>query len=179
MNNSKKQYKEVIAGKLKNELSIKNSMAVPQLKKITINMGVRDALSDKKNIEWAQEVLTQIAGQKPKVSKAKKSIAAFKLREGDPIAVMATLRGNRMYDFFEKLVGIVLPRIRDFRGVSKRSFDGAGNYTLGLSEYIVFPEIDPGKVEKVQGIEVCITTTAKNNQEGLVLLTAMGMPFEK
>ncbi len=179
MSNLQKQYKEEIAKKLGTELLIKNSMAVPMLSKITVNMGVKDAVSDKKNIDHGVEVLTRITGQKPRIAKAKKSIAAFKLREGDPIAVMVTLRGRRMYDFFEKLVGIVLPRIRDFRGISKRSFDGRGNYTLGLSEFTVFPEIDMGKVEKVQGLEVCISTTAKTNEEGLQLLKALGMPFEK
>jgi len=179
MRNLQKKYTEEYRKTLGEKLSIKNPMALPKISKITLNMGVKDALSDKKNMEKALEIMTQIAGQKPKVAKAKKSIASFKLREGDPIGVMVTLRGDRMYDFFEKLVAIVLPRIRDFRGVPLKSFDDKGNYTLGLSEFIVFPEIDAGKVDKVQGLEVCITTTAKNREEGLELLKVLGMPFEK
>lgn len=174
-----KKYNEEIKKKLQKELGIKNVMAIPQIKKIVINMGIKDALSDKKNVERAVEVLTQIAGQKPKVTKAKTSIATFKLREGDQIGVMVTLRGNRMFDFMEKLIGVVLPRLRDFRGIKKTSFDSRGNYTLGLSEFTVFPEIDPGKIDRVQGLEICIATTGKDAKEGLALLTALGMPFEK
>lgn len=156
-----------------------NPNSLPKLTKIVVNMGVKDAVSDKKNLEIASSILGQITGQKPKVVKAKKSIAAFKLREGEKIALMATLRGKRMYDFFNKLTSIVLPRLRDFRGVGKESFDGHGNYTLGFSEHTVFPEIDPGKVEKVQGLEVCIVTTAKDNEQGFNLLKSLGMPFRK
>lgn len=174
-----KKYNEEIKQALQKELGIKNVMAIPQIKKIVINMGIKDALSDKKNVERAVEVLTQIAGQKPKVTKAKTSIATFKLREGDQIGVMVTLRGNRMFDFMEKLIGVVLPRLRDFRGIKKTSFDSRGNYTLGLSEFTVFPEIDPGKIDRVQGLEICITTTGKDAKEGLALLTVLGMPFEK
>lgn len=174
-----KNHKKEIEKKVREKLGIKNPMATPRLSKITVNMGVKNAVADKKNVEEAAEILGQITGQKVKITKAKKSIASFKLREGEPIGVMATLRGERMYDFFQKLVAIVLPRLRDFRGVSGRSFDGRGNYTLGLSEYTVFPEIDPGKVNKVQGLEVCVITTAKNNEEGMALLTILGMPFEK
>lgn len=171
-------HKQVIE-KVGKELGIKNPMAVPTLRKIIINIGVKDALSDKKNIEKVAEILSQISGQKPKVTAAKKAISTFKLREGDKIGLVVTMRGKRMYTFFHKLVAIVLPRIRDFRGVKPNSFDGKGNYTLGLSEYTVFPEIDPGKVEKVQGLEISIVTTAKDNAEGFALLKALGMPFQK
>jgi large subunit ribosomal protein L5 len=173
------KYNTKIKNDLQKELDIKNVNAVPKLTKIVVNMGIKDALADKKNIEVATEVLSQITGQKPKITKAKKSIATFKLRQGDKIGVMVTLRGKRMYDFYEKLVGIVLPRIRDFRGVPLKSFDGRGNYSLGFSESIVFPEIDPSKVERVQGVEITIVTTAKDNKEAEALLRALGMPFQK
>lgn len=174
-----KKYNEEVKTALQKKLGIKNSMAIPRLQKIVINMGIKDALADKKNVERAVEVLTQIAGQKPKVTKAKQSIATFKLREGDKIGVMVTIRGNRMFDFMEKLIGVVLPRLRDFRGIKRTSFDTRGNYTLGLSEFTVFPEIDPGSVDRVQGLEVCINTSAKDAKEGLALLEALGMPFAK
>lgn len=164
---------------LQKELGIKNSMALPKLSKIVVNMGVRDALIDKKNIEKGMELMMEITGQKPKVTKAKKAIAGFKLRAGEPIGLMVTLRGKRMDGFFRKLVNVVFPRFKDFRGVSKKSFDGNGNYTLGLTETTVFPEIDPGKIDKIQGLEIVIVTTAKNNKEGLTLLSTLGMPFEK
>lgn len=179
MSTLKASYNDKIKKELQQELKIKNPMAVPAIKKIVVNMGVKDALSDKKNIERATAAMAQITGQKPRIAKAKKSIATFKLRQGDPIGVMVTLRGKRMYDFFEKIVAIVLPRIRDFRGISRKSFDGRGNYSLGFSEYTVFPEIDASKFEKPQGIEVTIATTAQNNQQGLELLTKLGMPFQK
>lgn len=172
-------FKKETKTKLQSELGIKNPMAVPKLSRIVINMGVKDALSDKKNIERAVAAVTSISGQKPRVAKAKKSIATFKLREGDEVGVAVTLRGKRMYNFYEKLVNIVLPRIRDFHGVRRESFDGRGNYSLGFSEYTVFPEIDPGKVERMQGIEVTIVTTAKDNTEGMKLLELLGMPFKK
>ena len=159
--------------------TIKNPMAVPALSRIVVNMGVKDALIDKKNIEKAKAVLTQITGQKPKVTAAKKAIAAFKLRIGDEIGLVVTLRGKRMHDFFTKLIAIVLPRFRDFHGVKKESFDGHGNYTLGFPESAVFPEIDPGKVDRIQGLEISIVTTAKNDKEGYTLLKALGMPFAK
>jgi len=179
MENLSTQYNTKIKGDLQKDLGIKNVHAVPALKKIVVNMGVKDALADKKNVETAAGVLTQITGQKPKITKAKKSIATFKLREGDKIGVVVTLRGKRMYDFYEKLVGIVLPRIRDFRGVPLKSFDGRGNYSLGFSESTVFAEIDPSKVEKVQGIEITIVTTARTNEEAEALLRALRMPFVK
>lgn len=179
MNNLATRFNTKIVNDLKKELETKNFLAVPKLSKIVINMGIKDALSDKKNIDNAISVLGQITGQKPKVTRAKKSIATFKLREGDRIGVMVTLRGKRMYDFFEKLVGIVLPRLRDFRGVSIKSFDGRGNYSLGFSESTVFPEIDPSGIEKIQGLEISIVTTARDNKEGESLLRALGMPFIK
>ena len=179
MENLSTRYNTKIKSDLEKELGIKNTYAVPRLNKIVVNMGIKDALADKKNIDNASDTLAQITGQKPKVNKAKKSISTFKLREGDKIGAMVTLRGKRMYDFYEKLVGIVLPRIRDFRGVSTKSFDGRGNYSLGFSESIMFPEIDPSKVVKVQGIEVTIVTTAKDNKEAEALLRALGMPFKK
>ncbi|KKR76914.1 MAG: 50S ribosomal protein L5 [Candidatus Levybacteria bacterium GW2011_GWA2_40_8] len=179
MNLLSEKFNKEIKQKLKDELGIKNPMATPKLLKIVLNMGVKDALSDKKNIDRGSEVLALVSGQKPKVTKAKKSISTFKLREGDPIGLTVTLRGDRMYSFFEKLVGIVLPRIRDFHGVSVDSFDKSGNYTLGFSEDTVFPEIDPGKIDKIQGLEVTIVTSAKNKDEGLALLKALGMPFRK
>ncbi len=165
--------------KLQETLKTKNPMATPHLTKLVINMGVKDAVSDKKNIERAVQIMATITGQKARIVKAKKSIAAFKLREGDPIGVMVTLRGKRMYGFLEKLINVTLPRLKDFRGISRKSFDGQGNYTLGFSEYAVFPEIDPSTVERIQGLEVVIVTSAKTNKEGFILLEALGMPFEK
>lgn len=179
MDNLMTKFNTKISAELKAELGIKNNYAIPKLSKVVLNIGVKDALADKKNVENALEILTQISGQKPKITKAKKSIATFKLREGDKIGVAVTLRGKRMYDFYEKLVGIVLPRLRDFRGVSVKSFDGRGNYSLGFSEATVFPEIDPSRIEKVQGLEITIVTTAKTDEEGTALLKALGMPFIK
>jgi large subunit ribosomal protein L5 len=177
--NLRDRYQKELLKNLKEKLGIKNEMAVPKLSKIVINMGVRDVLADKSNLAKQAVVLGQIAGQKPRVMKAKKSISTFKLREGDEIALMATLRGQRMYDFFEKLVSVVLPRIRDFHGVKRESFDKKGNYSLGFSETTVFPEIDPSKLDRIQGLEITIVTTARNNEEGLALLEALGMPFKK
>lgn len=179
MDNLSTRYNTKIRGDLGKDLEIKNIYAIPKLTKIVVNMGIKDATADKKNIDRATDVLTKITGQKPKVSKARKSISSFKLREGDKIGAVVTLRGKRMYDFYEKLVGIVLPRIRDFRGVPTKSFDGRGNYTIGFSESIMFPEIDPAKVDKVQGLEITIVTTAKTNKEAEALLRALGMPFVK
>lgn len=165
--------------KVQKDLVIKNPMAVPVLSKIVVNMGVKDALADKKAIEKNTIIMAQITGQKPKIAKAKKSISAFKLREGDEIGLAVTLRGKRMYSFLRKITNVVLPRLRDFHGVSLSSFDGHGNYSLGFSEFTVFPEVDPGKVEKATGIEVVIVTKARDNREGEVLLRALGMPFAK
>lgn len=179
MNTLQEEFKTKICKDLETSLGIKNVNAVPALSKIVINMGVKDALSDKKNLEKGAEILSQITGQKPKVMKAKKSISTFKLREGEEIALMVTLRGRRMYDFYQKLVTIIFPRFRDFHGVSRKSFDGHGNYTLGFAESTVFPEIDPSKVDKVQGLEVSIVTTAKDDNQAYELLKALGMPFAK
>ncbi len=174
-----KKYKEEIVTNLQSELGIKNPMATPKLEKIVINMGVKDATSDKKLIDRMVDVVAAIAGQKPKVSRAKKSIASFKLRQGDPIGVTVTLRGKKMYEFMERLVTIVLPRVKDFHGISTKSFDGRGNYALGFHEYSVFPEIDLGTVDRLQGLEIIFVNTAKDNIQGLALLKALGMPFEK
>lgn len=179
MSSLENKFKKEITKELAQRLSIKNVNAVPKLSKIVVNMGVRDAVLDKKNIERAVSTLTQITGQKPKINKAKKSIATFKLREGDQIGAMVTLRGKRMYDFYEKLVRIVLPRIRDFHGVERDNFDGRGNYSLGFPESNVFAEIDPSKIERIQGLEVAIVTTAKNDKEAEALLELLGMPFKK
>lgn len=173
------QYQKEVLKKLQEELKIKNIMAVPKLSKIVINMGVKNAVADKKNIEVATKIMELITGQKPKVTSAKKSIASFKLREGDKIGLVVTMRGNRMYDFYGKLVDVVLPRIKDFRGVKKDSFDTRGNYSVGISEFTVFPEVDPGKFDKVQGLQITIATTAKTKEEGVALLRALGMPFQK
>jgi len=178
----KKRIKEEIMPKLQKDLGIKNSMAVPGISKIVINAGVKNALVDKKNLEVVLSALAVVTGQKPKVTAAKKSIATFKLREGDKIGLMVTLRGKRMYDFFEKLVNVVLPRLRDFHGIKPESFDKSGNYTLGFGEFSIFPEIDVGKMDAVligQGLEISIVTSAKNREKGFKLLSALGMPFQK
>jgi large subunit ribosomal protein L5 len=177
--NLQERYTSEIQGNLQKKLGKQNVHAIPALSKIVVNMGVKGALADKKNMQNALSILTQITGQKPRVAKAKKAIASFKLRQGDEIGAVVTLRGKRMYDFFEKLVSIVFPRIRDFRGVSQKSFDGRGNYSLGFNEHIVFPEIDPGKVDKIYGLEVVLVTTAKTNEDAKALFEALGMPFTK
>lgn len=179
MNDLRDRFNKEIAKKIQNELKAKNVMAVPGLSKIVVNVGVKNALQDKKNMESAASWLAAITGQKPKVTKAKKAIASFKLRQGDPIGLVVTLRGKRMYGFFEKLANVVLPRVRDFSGIRLEGFDGKGNYTLGFSENTVFPEINPGKIDTTQGLEITIVTTAKNNEEGKVLLESLGMPFQK
>ena len=179
MDNLQNRFKKQIAGSLQKTLGLKNPMSVPSLSKIVVNMGVKDVLIDKKNLEKASAVMAQVTGQKPKWTSAKKSISSFKLREGDKIGLVVTLRGRKMYDFFERLISVVMPRFRDFHGVRKESFDGNGNYTLGFVESTVFPEIDPGKIDKIQGFEVSIVTTAKDNKGGFALLKAMGMPFQK
>ncbi len=156
---------------------MENIFAKPKLKKIVISMGLKEALVDKKILETMSLELAQITGQKPVVTKARKAIAAFKLREGDPMGLMVTLRGKRMLDFWQKLTKIVLPRVRDFKGVSLKGFDGRGNYTLGIAEMIIFPEVDYTKIEKQKGLEITVVTSAGNNEEGKKLLTEMGMPF--
>lgn len=179
MSDLKERFKKEIMPKLQKELGIRNPMRVPVLLKIVLNIGVKNAVADKKNMQNATNILSQITGQKPKITKAKAAIAAFKIRDGDEIGAMVTLRGKRMYDFFEKLVNIIFPRLKDFHGIKKTSFDNSGNYTIGFSEHTVFPEIDPGKVEKIQGVEVTIVTSAKNKEESFKLLKEMGMPFQK
>jgi len=179
MDNLQTRFKKQIAEELQKELGLKNIMAVPALSKIVVNMGVKDAIADKKNLDKASLTMAQITGQKPKWASAKKSISSFKLREGDKIGLVVTLRNRKMYDFFERLISVVMPRFRDFHGVKKVSFDGKGNYTLGFTESTVFPEIDPGKIDKVQGFEVSIVTTANDDKNGYALLKALGMPFVK
>ena len=159
------------------ELGLKNPMAAPKLDKIVVNMGVGEATQNAKLIDPAVTEVTQITGQKPVVTRAKKSIAAFKVREGMPIGVMVTLRGDRMYEFFDRLVNVALPRVRDFRGVPTKSFDGRGNYTLGVRDQLIFPEIDYSKVEKLKGMNITIVTTARQRRPGRALLKQMGMPF--
>jgi large subunit ribosomal protein L5 len=154
-------------------------MAVPKIEKISLNVGMGEATQNSKLIDGAVNELTAIAGQKPVITKARKSIAAFKLRENMPIGCAVTLRGDRMYEFLDRLVNVALPRVRDFRGVSTKSFDGRGNYTLGLKDQLIFPEIDYNKVEKTKGMNICITTTARTDAEGQALLKHMGMPFSK
>ncbi|HVP42714.1 MAG TPA: 50S ribosomal protein L5 [Terriglobales bacterium] len=171
------RFEKEIAPSLLKELELKNPMAVPRLHKIVLNMGVGEATQNAKILDPAATELGQITGQKPVVTKAKKSIAAFKVREGMPIGVMVTLRGDRMYEFFDRLVNVALPRVRDFRGVSTKSFDGRGNYTLGLRDQLVFPEIDYAKVDKMKGMNVTIVTTAKDDNQARALLKHMGMPF--
>ena len=173
----RERFHKEIAPALEKELQLKNPMAVPRLHKIVVNMGVGEATQNAKILDPAVVELGQVTGQKPVVTKAKKSIAAFKVREGMPIGAMVTLRGDRMYEFFDRLVNIVLPRVRDFRGVSTKSFDGRGNYTLGLRDQLIFPEIDYAKVDKLKGMNVTIVTTAKNDNDARALLRSFGMPF--
>jgi large subunit ribosomal protein L5 len=175
----KQHYQKKVVAALTKEFSYKNPMAVPKLEKISINIGLGEASQNAKLMDGAVTELGQITGQKPVVTKARKSIAAFKLRENMPIACMVTLRGDRMYEFFDRLVNVALPRVRDFRGVSTKSFDGRGNYTLGVKDQLIFPEIDYAKVEKTKGMNISITTTAKTDAEGLALLRHMGMPFRQ
>ena len=173
------KYQKEVAKTLQKELEITNVMAVPKLTKIVVNMGVKNAVADKKNMEIATAVMEMVTGQKPKVTSAKKSISSFKLREGDKIGLVVTLRGSRMYDFYAKLVDVVLPRLKDFRGVGKESFDSRGNYTLGISEYSVFPEVDPGKIDRIQGLQITVCTSAQTKEDAIALLRALGMPFVK
>jgi large subunit ribosomal protein L5 len=173
----KARFKTEVAPALMKELDLKNPMAVPHLNKIVVNMGVGEATQNAKILDPAVNELGQITGQKPVVTKAKKSIAAFKVRAGQPIGAMVTLRGDRMYEFFDRLVNVVLARVRDFRGVSTKSFDGRGNYTLGLHDQLIFPEIDYAKVDKLKGMNITIVTTARNDDQARALLKHMGMPF--
>lgn len=173
------QYRETILPKLREERGFRNVMEVPHLEKITINMGVGEAVSDKKALENAQSELAQITGQKPMITRARKSVAGFKVREGWPIGCKVTLRGQRMYEFLDRLINVGVPRIRDFRGFSPRSFDGRGNYTFGVREQIIFPEIEYDKTDAIRGMDITFTTTAKNNEEARALLNAFNFPFRQ
>ena len=179
MKKKKKEYKEKIVPSLTEKYNYKSVMAVPKLDKIVVNMGVGDATSNSKLIDAACEDLKTITGQKPIITRAKKAIAGFKVREGQAIGCKVTLRGDNMYNFLDKLISITLPRVRDFRGISPKSFDGRGNYTLGLTEQLIFSEIDYDKVVKVRGMDIVFVTTAKTNEEALDLLKGFGMPFKK
>ena len=179
MNRLNQKYNEVIVKKMMERYNYSSVMECPKLVKIVVNMGVGDAIGNPKALEEAVAELTQITGQKPVITKAKKSIANFKLREGMQIGCKVTLRGERMYDFFDKLVSISLPRVRDFRGVSRTAFDGRGNYTLGVKEQLIFPEINYDKVAIVRGMDIVIVTTANTNEEAYTLLEELGMPFTK
>jgi large subunit ribosomal protein L5 len=174
----KEKYQQEIAPALSKEFGYKNPMSVPKLEKIVLNMGLGEAIQNAKIMDTAVNELAAIAGQKPVVTKAKKSIAAFKLREGMSIGAMVTLRGDRMYEFLDRFISITLPRVRDFRGVSPKSFDGRGNYTVGMRDQLIFPEIDFGKVDKARGMNVCIVTTAKTDEEARALLRGFGMPVQ-
>jgi large subunit ribosomal protein L5 len=175
----REHYVKGVVPALRKEFGYRNPMAVPKIQKVSINIGLGEATGNSKLMDGAVNELSAIAGQKPVVTKAKKSIAAFKLREGMSIGCMVTLRGDRMYEFLDRLMNVALPRVRDFRGVSPKSFDGRGNYTLGLRDQLIFPEIDYNKVEKTKGMNISITTSAKTDAEGLALLRHMGMPFRQ
>lgn len=179
MTHMKEVYKSEVVPALQKEFNYKSSMQVPRIEKITLNMGVGEALADKKLLENAVADLTSLAGQKPVITKARKSVAGFKVREGFPIGCKVTLRGDRMWEFFERLVGIAIPRIRDFRGLNSKSFDGRGNYSMGVKEQIIFPEIDYDKVDKIRGLDITITTSAQTDEEGRALLRAFNFPFKK
>jgi large subunit ribosomal protein L5 len=175
----KQHYQKQVVPALVKEFGYKNPNAVPKLEKVSLNIGLGEATQNAKLMDGAVQELATISGQKPVVTKAKKSIAAFKLREGMSIGCRVTLRGDRMYEFLDRLMNVALPRVRDFRGVSTKSFDGRGNYTLGIRDQLIFPEIDYNKVEKIKGMNVCITTTAKTDAEGVALLRQLGMPFRQ
>ena len=179
MSRLKEKYLKEILPNLQKELGLSNSMQVPRIKKITLNMGVGEILQEKKAIEKAQSDLEKLSGQKPLITKAKKSVASFKVREGMPIGVKVTLRKNRMYEFLDRLINIALPRVRDFRGLSMKSFDGTGNYSLGVKEQTIFPEIDYDNVDKIRGLDITITTSATNNEETLALLNAFNFPIKQ
>lgn len=172
-------YRETIVPKLAKELDIKNPMQIPKITKITVNMGVGEAVADRKVMDAAVSDLTKITGQKPLVTKSRQAIASFKIRAGLPIGAKVTLRGERMYEFLDRLISIAMPRIRDFRGVSPRSFDGQGNYSMGVKEQIIFPEIQYDQIDQIRGMDITITTTAKDNRQGRALLEAFNFPFRK
>lgn len=175
----KERYRSELVSRLKDDLGLKNLMEVPRPERVVVNMGVGDAPRDAKLMEGAIRDLTTITGQRPGVRRARKSIATFKIREGMPIGAAATLRGDRMWDFLDRLLSIVLPRIRDFRGLNPRSFDGNGNYTFGVTEQLVFPEIDYDDIDQTRGMDITIVTTAKTDEQGLALLSALGFPFRQ
>jgi large subunit ribosomal protein L5 len=173
----KDRYQQDVAPQIAKEFGITNPMGVPRLEKIVVNMGMGEAIANAKILDTAADELRAITGQKPVITKAKKSIASFKLRQGMPIGVMVTLRGERMYEFLDRLVSVALPRVRDFRGVSPKAFDGRGNYTIGIREQLIFPEIDFNKVDKLRGMNISIVTTARNDEQARALLKGLGMPF--
>ncbi len=175
----REKYSKEVSPSLQKEFGYSNPMSIPRLEKIVLNVGLGEAIQNAKAIDAAVNDLVLVAGQKPVVTKAKKSIAAFKLREGMNIGAMVTLRGDRMYEFLDRFMNIALPRVRDFRGVSPKSFDGRGNYTIGLRDQLIFPEIDFGKIDKARGMNVCIVTTAKTDEEARALLRQLGMPFRQ
>lgn len=179
MNRLQEKYNNSVKAELQKQFNYSSSMEIPKIEKIVLNMGVGDAVANSKVLDDAVAEMTLIAGQKPVVTRAKKSIASFKLREGMPIGCKVTLRGEKMYEFLDKLVSIALPRVRDFRGISSDAFDGRGNYTLGIKEQLIFPEINFDQVKKIRGLDVVIVTTAKSDEEGRTLLTLMGMPYKK
>ena len=173
----KERYQKEVAPAIAREFGITNPMAIPRVQKVVLNMGMGEAIANAKILDTATDELRSITGQKPVITKAKKSIASFKLRQGMPIGVMVTLRGDRMYEFLDRLVSIALPRVRDFRGVSPKAFDGRGNYTIGVREQLIFPEIDFNKVDKLRGMNISIITTARNDEQARALLKGLGMPF--
>jgi len=175
----KQRYQQEVGPAIAKEFGIENPMAIPRLEKIVINMGMGEAIANAKILDTAADELKSITGQKPVITKAKKSIASFKLRQGMPIGVMVTLRGDRMYEFMDRLVSVALPRVRDFRGVSPKAFDGRGNYTIGVREQLIFPEIDFNKVDKLRGMNISIVTTARTDELARALLKALGMPFRQ
>ncbi|MCJ8502922.1 50S ribosomal protein L5 [Desulfatitalea alkaliphila] len=179
MSQLQKMYEEQVVPKLKEKFNLGNIHQVPKIEKVVLNMGLGEAIQNIKILEAAVDELTNIAGQRPVVTRAKKSIAAFKLRAGMPIGCMVTLRRKRMYDFLNKLINVALPRVRDFRGISAKAFDGAGNYSLGIKEQIIFPEIDYDKIDKIKGMNITIVTSAKTDEHGRELLSLLGMPFRK
>ena len=172
-------YRDTVVPKLRKDLGLQNPMQVPRITKITVNMGVGEAVADRKVVDAAAADMAKITGQKPLITKSKKAIASFKLRENLPIGCKVTLRGNRMYEFLDRLVSVALPRVRDFRGVSARAFDGRGNYTLGVKEQIIFPEIQYDAIDQLRGMDITITTSAVNNEQGRALLEAFNFPFRK
>lgn len=179
MSRLEEKYKKEIVPQLTKELGVKNALAVPRLLKVVVNIGVKEGISDKTAFESASQSLAVITGQKPRIARAKKSVASFKLQAGDPIGLVVTLRRRRMYDFLEKLFKIVLPRMRDFQGMPTKGFDGHGNYTLGIPEQIVFPEVDYAKIDKVRGLEITIVTTTDSDEQAKRLLELLGMPFKR